>query len=87
MSAPASFDIRLPIGGLFTVLGLVLLGYGLATHGDTARYAVSLGININLWWGLVMLLFGALLLAGVSRTRRAASAHSTSTTGGRSSSG
>ncbi len=87
MSAPASFDIRLPIGGLFTVLGLILGGYGLATLGDTARYAVSLGVNINLWWGLVMLVFGALLLAGASRTRRAASAQSTSPPGGRSSSG
>ena len=73
MSTPVSFDIRLPIGGLFTVLGVVVGGYGLATHGDTAHYAVSLGFNINLWWGLVMLVFGGLMLAGAARTRRARS--------------
>jgi hypothetical protein len=30
---------------------------------DPAMYDRSLGININLWWGLVMLIFGALMLA------------------------
>jgi hypothetical protein len=75
MTAATSFDIRLPIGGLFTVLGLIVGGYGLATNADAARYAVSLGVNINLWWGLVMLVFGVLLLvAAASRTGRAASA-------------
>ncbi len=74
MTAATSFDIRLPIGGLFTVLGLVVGGYGLATNADAARYAVSLGVNINLWWGLVMLVFGVLLLVAASRTGRAASA-------------
>lgn len=55
-------DIRLPIGGLFTVLGLMLLGYGIMTHANTEMYAKSLGYNINIWWGLVMLVFGAIML-------------------------
>jgi hypothetical protein len=75
MSGVTGLDIRLPIGGLFTVLGLLLGGYGLATAGDSARYASSLGVNINLWWGLVMLVFGVLLLAAASHTRRRAGAH------------
>lgn len=54
-------DIRLPIGLMFTILGLLLVGYGLL--GDKTIYAHSLGININLWWGLVMLLFGLVMLA------------------------
>lgn len=62
MSAAGGLDIRLPIGGLFVVLGLILGGYGAATNGDAAQYERSMSVNINLWWGLVMLVFGGLLL-------------------------
>ena len=55
-----NLDIRLPIGGLFTLLGLLLAGYGLM--GDAADYRRSLGHNVNLWWGLVVLAFGLLFL-------------------------
>jgi hypothetical protein len=75
MSGAIGLDIRLPIGGLFTVLGLLLGGYGIATGGDAALYERSLSVNINLWWGLAMLVFGLLLLWGASRARRTASAH------------
>jgi len=74
MSGAKGLDIRLPIGGLFSVLGLLIGGYGLGTTADAAHYAASMGVNINLWWGLVMLLFGVLLLAAAGRTRRRASA-------------
>jgi hypothetical protein len=49
-------DIRLPIGLLFTVMGLLLLGYGALS--DPAIYQRSLGINVNLGWGAVMTVFG-----------------------------
>jgi hypothetical protein len=49
-------DIRLPIGMLFAVLGLLLLGFGVV--GDPAIYQRSLGININLGWGAVIEVFG-----------------------------
>jgi len=55
-----NLDIRLPIGGLFTLLGLLLTGYGLL--GDAADYRRSLGHNLNLWWGIVVLAFGLLFL-------------------------
>ena len=55
-------DVRWPIGTLFVTLGLLLTGYGLATAGNTEQYARSLSVNVNLWWGLVMLLFGLVLL-------------------------
>jgi hypothetical protein len=55
-----NLDIRLPIGGLFTLLGLVLTGFGLMS--DRELYQRSLGHNINLSWGLVVLAFGALFL-------------------------
>jgi hypothetical protein len=60
-------DIRLPIGLLFAILGGLLAVYGLAA--DPAIYARSLDININLWWGLVMLAFG-LLMTWAGRRRR-----------------
>jgi hypothetical protein len=55
-------DIRLPIGMMFSLLGALLALYGLATGSDSALYASSLGININLCWGIVLFLFGALML-------------------------
>lgn len=54
-------DIRTPIGLMFTIIGLLLAAYGLL--GDKAIYQRSLGININLWWGLVLLAFGLMMLA------------------------
>jgi uncharacterized membrane protein len=62
MSTAPRFDIRIPIGGLFVLFGVVLTVYGVATKSDTQLYARSENIVINLWWGLVMLVFGALML-------------------------
>ncbi len=59
-------DVRLPIGALFTVLGVVLASFGVVS--DKALYERSLGININLEWGLVMLGFG-LIMAFLGRHR------------------
>lgn len=55
-----NFDLRLPIGIMFSFYGVVLVIYGLAS--DKAQYARSLGININVGWGVVMLAFGAFML-------------------------
>ena len=76
MSGAGGLDIRLPIGGLFVVLGLILVGYGVATNADAAQYERSMSVNINLWWGLVMLVFGGLMLLLARRSGRDASAHS-----------
>ena len=54
-------DLRLPIGALFTALGLVLVIYGATS--DPAIYARSLGINVNLVWGCVLLVFGLAMLS------------------------
>ncbi len=54
-------DIRLPIGGLFTVIGILLASYGVLA--DRVIYQASLGINVNLKWGLVMLVFGLIMAA------------------------
>jgi hypothetical protein len=51
-------DIRVPIGLMFGVLGAMLAVYGMF-FSDPAIYERSLGININVWWGLILLAFGA----------------------------
>jgi hypothetical protein len=55
-------DIRWPIGLMFGLIGLLLAGYGAMTGSDTEMYQRSLGININLFWGVVLLVFGAIML-------------------------
>lgn len=55
-------DIRTPIGLMFSILGALLFVYGIATAGNTALYERSLGLNVNAWWGAVLLVFGAVML-------------------------
>ena len=55
-----NFDLRLPIGILFSFYGVLLVLYGFI--GDKAQYSRSLDININVVWGLVLLAFGAVML-------------------------
>ncbi len=56
-----NLDLRLPIGLMFAIFGVMLAVYGLAS--TDAIYDRSLGINVNLWWGLVLLAFGLVMLA------------------------
>ena len=69
MSSIIALDVRYPIGALFGALGLLIGGYGIATNGDDAKYASLGGLNVNLWWGLVMLAFGILCLVLARRSR------------------
>jgi hypothetical protein len=52
------YDLRISIGMLFTLIGTVLTAFGVATRSNADVYAKSLGIDANLWWGLVLLVFG-----------------------------
>ncbi len=61
MSSMEGLDIRAPIGGLFSLLGLMLAGYGLVA-GSRTTSDVAPVTNVNLWWGIVMLLFGVFML-------------------------
>jgi hypothetical protein len=58
-------DLRLPIGLMFSIFGVLLAVYGATS--DPAIYQRSLGINVNLWWGLVLLVFGLVMLWLVRR--------------------
>jgi hypothetical protein len=56
-------DIKLPIGWLLSAYGLLLGIYGLATKKE--MYAKSLGFNLNVIWGALMLAIGAGFLLAV----------------------
>jgi hypothetical protein len=64
-------DIKLPIGLMFSILGVLITLFGLFTMSDKEMYEPSFGVNINLWIGLFMLVFGAamLIMALVGRKR------------------
>ncbi|HET9727149.1 MAG TPA: hypothetical protein VFP28_09570 [Gemmatimonadales bacterium] len=66
-----NLDLRLPIGLMFTIDGVLLVGFGLVS--DPAIYARSLGTNVNLWWGLVLLAFGLGMLVPSIRPKRPSS--------------
>jgi hypothetical protein len=65
-----NLDIRYPIGYLFLTVGAILAIYGMVS-GPEIYDAHSLGMNVNLWWGLVMVVFGAIMFglakAGASK--------------------
>lgn len=54
-------DIRIPLGLIFLVTGGMISIYGLITRGNAMVYAKSMGINLNLGWGLIMFVFGLIM--------------------------
>ena len=54
------FDVRLVIGGLFVIYGVIVTGIGL--FDSSAELAKAQGVHINTWMGLAMLVFGLLML-------------------------
>lgn len=56
-----SLDLRIPMGLLFSFMGVILAAFGLATRDQMDLYEKSLGIDVNLWWGLVLLVFGQVM--------------------------
>ena len=62
------FDLRIPLGWLFAALGLLLLlaGWQATPESDLP----SLGLNINLIWGAVLLGFAFICLGLARREAR-----------------
>jgi drug/metabolite transporter (DMT)-like permease len=60
-------DLRRPTGYLFTLLGLILLVYGLIR--PEVRAALDAQTNVNLWCGGMLLIFGGCLLWLSFRTK------------------
>jgi hypothetical protein len=57
-------DIRWPIGLMFTLIGVLLTGFGVANRAASTTMIDGQGIDINLVWGVVLLIFGVLMLFG-----------------------
>ena len=62
-------DIRIPLGLIFLITGGIMSGYGFFTRGNVALYQRSMGINLNLSWGLIMFVFGLIMFV-VGRRQR-----------------
>lgn len=65
-----NLDLRIPMGMMFTFTGAILTTWGIHTNGNAALYAKSLGINANLWWGIVLLVFGLTMYILGQRSER-----------------
>ena len=60
-----TFDLRLSIGLLLLCCGVVLMLHGLLVG------VLVLGVNINLWWGVVLVFFGSgMAYLGARASRR-----------------
>jgi len=62
-------DIKIPIGLMFFVFGVILTIYGFISRNDIELYRKSLSHNVNLWMGVLMLVFGGFMLLLVRRKR------------------
>lgn len=63
-------DIKIPIGLMFAIYGIVLTIFGLVTNNDPELYQKSLEFNINLWSGVFMVAFGGMMLVFAMITRK-----------------
>jgi uncharacterized protein YaeQ len=67
-----SFDLRVALGWMFLLTGLFLGFFGFASKDNPSLWVKSLGMDVDLWWGLVLAVFGLAMLAAGKRaqTRR-----------------
>jgi len=63
-------DIRIPIGLMFSILGILISLFGFITMSDTEMYQRSLGINVNIIMGILMLVFGLVMLYFARRKKK-----------------
>ena len=63
-----NLDVRVPIGGFFSLLGVLLTGYGWATLGTPGT--APAGVPIDLVWGAVLFVFGVAMLALARHARK-----------------
>jgi sulfite exporter TauE/SafE len=55
-------DIRIPIGLMFSILGVLITVFGFVTMSNTQMYQKSLNVNVNIIMGILMLIFGLIML-------------------------
>jgi hypothetical protein len=56
-------DIRWPIGLMFALIGAMLTFYGVYSKTNVS-HAGGADININFVWGIVLTVFGVLMIIG-----------------------
>ena len=64
-------DIRIPIGLMFTIIGIIISVFGFFTMSNAEMYQKSLGINVNIIMGVLMLVFGLIMLYFAKRKKKA----------------
>lgn len=62
-------DIRIPLGMIFLIIGGIMAVFGLVTRGSADLYARSLGVNLNLTWGILMFIFGLIMFIAGRRQK------------------
>jgi uncharacterized protein YybS (DUF2232 family) len=65
-------DIRIPIGLMFSIVGIIITIFGFLTRSNTEMYTKSLGINVNIIMGILMLVFGLIFLFFAFRKKKKA---------------
>jgi protein-S-isoprenylcysteine O-methyltransferase Ste14 len=63
-------DIRIPIGLMFSIVGVLITGFGFFTISNTEMYHKSLGVNVNIIMGILMLIFGLVFLYFAFRKKK-----------------
>ncbi len=58
-----NLDLRIPMGMMFAMTGAVLLSFGLAVHNRSELAARIPHAEADLWWGVVLLVFGMIVLS------------------------
>lgn len=64
-----NFDLRFPLGIIFSIFGIILVIYGKVSN-PAVYQKHSLGINVNLDWGIVLLIFGLFMLFLAFRSKK-----------------
>jgi LPXTG-motif cell wall-anchored protein len=63
-------DIRIPIGLMFSIFGVLITVFGFVTISDGEMYQKSLGVNVNIIMGIIMLIFGLVMLFFARRKKK-----------------
>ncbi|MCJ7449062.1 MAG: hypothetical protein MUO72_15375 [Bacteroidales bacterium] len=64
-------DIRIPIGLMFSILGVLITIFGFVTMSNAEMYTKSLGVNVNIIMGILMLIFGLVMLFFARKKKKA----------------
>jgi protein-S-isoprenylcysteine O-methyltransferase Ste14 len=64
-------DIRIPIGLMFSIIGILISVFGFFTMSNAEMYQKSLGFNVNILMGVLMLVFGLIMLYFAKRKKKA----------------